>query len=168
MHSLQPTCVPCGCGLRRPHTHTACVGLLASWCALLASASTAARSGAVVRVGIQSTSSSHQGQSTCSDRRVDAGRSNCEGSDRQHVAPQGLGVDGPTERQRGLWTDSCCYVTVQLPFAILYVYLHTCMTCILSTTYIAEFDPLTFSAFSAFCLQCFDAVGWAAGRASGL
>jgi len=23
-------------------------------------------------------------------------------------------------------------------------------------------------AFSAFCLQCFDAVGWAAGRASGL
>jgi len=34
----------------------------------------------------------------------------------------------------------------------------------------ANFCGLTaqVSAFSAFCLQCFDAVGWAAGRASGL
>ena len=59
--------------------------------------------GACCRVGAESTSateesrvrkssnSSHQEQSTYSDRRVDAGRSNCEVSDRQHVAPQGLG-----------------------------------------------------------------------------
>jgi len=30
------------------------------------------------------------------------------------------------------------------------------------------FLPSVLFAFSAFCLQCFDAVGWAAGRASGL
>jgi len=33
---------------------------------------------------------------------------------------------------------------------------------------IAFSDSKQVYAFSALCLQCFDAVGWAAGRASGL
>ena len=33
--------------------------------------------------------------------------------------------------------------------------------------FVNDFFVLLFS-FSFFCLQCFDAVGWAAGRASGL
>jgi len=34
---------------------------------------------------------------------------------------------------------------------------------------IADYTQLSFwSPLSSFCLQCFDAVGWAAGRASGL
>jgi len=37
------------------------------------------------------------------------------------------------------------------------------------TNLIHDFTDVTFSVkFAFFCLQCFDAVGWAAGRASGL
>ena len=53
---------------------------------------------------------------------------------------------------------------------------HTCRHCIYSRThmdgmyiiaYILYTCILYIASFQLFCLQCFDAVGWVAGRASG-
>jgi len=60
------------------------------------------------------------------------------------------------------------FSAVAQALALVHVYFCIIYEIVIFTCKVPAFSALIFAFSALICLQCFDAVGWAAGRASGL